>query len=79
MNKPPYIIQVKHLWADASVIYPFIFTKDKNNKVLMAHEMVHVEQIKRLGWLRFYATYLYYQIRYGSDKNPFEIEAYKKQ
>lgn len=45
---------------------------------LLEHEKVHVEQIEKLGALRWTITYLYYQIRYGYIKNPFEIEARSK-
>lgn len=45
---------------------------------LIEHELVHVDQINRLGSLKWTIMYLWYQIRYGYDKNPFEIEAREK-
>ena len=39
------------------------------------HELVHIEQIKREGKLKFLFKYLFYLIRYGYDNNPYEIEA----
>lgn len=42
---------------------------------LYRHELQHCYQVERLGRLRFYATYLWYQIRYGYKNNPFEVEA----
>ena len=32
-------------------------------------------QYQRMGALRFYALYLWYQMRHGYEKNPMEIEA----
>jgi len=42
---------------------------------LWKHEAVHWAQYERMGAVRFYATYLWYQIRYGYRNNPMEIEA----
>lgn len=46
-----------------------------NDKALERHELVHWEQYKRMGAVRFYATYLWMLIRYGYEKHPMEIEA----
>jgi hypothetical protein len=56
----------------------FVLAGDEANKSLISHERVHWDQYLRLGALRFYATYLYYQVRYGYEKNPMEIEARTK-
>jgi len=45
---------------------------------LVAHEMVHIEQIEREGALIFTLKYLWYNIKYGYDNNPYEIEAREK-
>jgi len=42
---------------------------------LWKHEAVHWAQYERMGAVRFYATYLWYQLRYGYRNNPMEIEA----
>lgn len=42
---------------------------------LIQHEMTHVEQMKRDGTLRFYVRYLWWSLRYGYKKNPYEVEA----
>ncbi len=55
---------------------------------MLRHEMVHVEQIRRLGWFRFYASYLYeFGLNYWRYRNwkqayfaiSFEREAYFRQ
>ena len=40
-----------------------------------AHEEVHKWQWKRDGYIKFACKYLWYQIKFGYDKNPYEVEA----
>jgi hypothetical protein len=42
---------------------------------VLRHEEVHVRQWRRYGYVRFSLRYLWYQMRYGYDRNPFEVEA----
>ena len=42
---------------------------------LLPHEQVHWQQYERMGALKYYIVYLWYQVRYGYEKNPMEIEA----
>lgn len=49
----------KILKVDAIVLHPFIFFAEKNpKKTLINHELIHVEQIKRDGFLKFYYNYI---------------------
>lgn len=42
------------------VLYPFILYSSRTpDPELIRHELVHVAQIRRLGVIRFYATYLF--------------------
>lgn len=43
------------------------------------HEMVHVEQYRRHGILKFLLLYSWYSLKYGYTNNPFEIEAREKE
>lgn len=68
-------------WARAltlghTILYKY--PKDKITPTTHAHELVHVEQIERDGVLKFYPKYLWYQLRYGYKRNPYEVEARKK-
>ncbi len=49
--------------AEAITIYPFIFFARNEERSLaagtVAHELVHVIQVRRLGWLGMYARYLW--------------------
>jgi hypothetical protein len=42
---------------------------------LINHEMVHIAQIEKIGPVKFTLMYIWYNIRYGYENNPFEIEA----
>lgn len=55
----------------------FLLRERYNDERLRRHEAVHGEQAIRMGALRFYATYLWYTLRYGYRNNPMEIEARK--
>ncbi len=39
------------------------------------HELEHIYQIGRDGRFFFYLKYFYYSLRYGYEKNPYELEA----
>lgn len=65
-------------WIEGIVIYPFIFYQGQPSKIIRKHEWVHVAQIRRVGVIRWYITYLYYNCVYGYERNPYEIEAYEK-
>jgi hypothetical protein len=70
----------KFLDVGGIVIYPYILYSLKEGKVpesLHRHELEHIKQVEREGWLKFYLTYLWYQVKYGYEKNPYEIEARK--
>lgn len=42
---------------------------------LYLHETRHLQQLKEDGFFKFCILYLYYNIRYGYDKNPYEVDA----
>ncbi len=47
--------------ANAITLYPFIFfslSKDKSAEDAK-HEVVHVRQVRKLGWLTFYSDYVW--------------------
>lgn len=65
---------------DGIVLWPFILMRsrmDDGANWLYVHEYEHVKQIERDGLVVFYFKYLYYQLRYGYEKNPYEVEAYR--
>ena len=43
------------------------------NPVLRAHELQHIAQIERDGWM-FWPRCIWYVIRYGYQNSPYEIE-----
>ena len=61
------------------VLYPFVlFSQSEVSNQLFRHEMEHVYQIRRDGFLRFYLKYVWYSI-HGYQKNPYEIAAVEMQ
>lgn len=65
-------------WAIAQVLLPnivFLKTGVTASTTLVAHELVHVHQIKRYGLLRYWVQYLVLLWRYGYEEHPMEIEA----
>ena len=49
------------------------------NRGLIRHELMHLEQMRRDGKVRFMARYTWWLLRHGYQKNPHEIEARKAQ
>jgi len=56
----------------------YVLEEHFSSSELRYHELIHIEQLERDGTLRFCALYLYYLIRYGYWRNPYEIEAYDR-
>lgn len=76
----------------AITLFPFIFVslpKDHADKTkILAHEFIHIQQVLKIGWFKFYLSYLlcYTQqmIKHGKHSIayytiPYEIEAYRGQ
>lgn len=53
----------------------FIKESEKDNKMLMDHEMIHWKQFQREGIIPFLINYSLEALKNGYDKNPYEIEA----
>ncbi len=64
------------------VLYPFmLFTQDRVDvsDQLFRHELEHVYQVWRMGYIWFYVKYLILVISYGYENHPFELEASARQ
>jgi hypothetical protein len=55
----------------------FILAERINEPRLIRHEQCHWQQAQRMGVVRFYAAYLWNNLRHGYRNNPMEIEARK--
>lgn len=64
--------------VEAVTIYPFIFYRGIPTAEVRRHELVHINQIQKIGWLKFYITYLWYSVKLGYRNNPYEKEAREK-
>ena len=49
------------------------------DETIRRHELVHIEQIERDGAVVFCVKYLWWLLRYGYRRNPYEIEAYDRE
>ena len=49
------------------------------NKRWLQHELVHVQQFKQTGFLKFILLYLWESLKHGYQKNKFEVEARAKE
>lgn len=64
------------------VLYPFILFKQPREEVtdvLFRHELEHVYQVRRMGWLVFYVKYLWLGYKHGYANHPFEDEANERE
>ena len=65
----------------AMAIKPFIFLRKDVDLtsyelvIVMRHEKIHFAQQEELGLLRFLIMYLFYWVKYGYRRIPFEREA----
>lgn len=57
----------------------FLTEKGYNNERLLKHEQAHIDQYKRDGLIRFMLNYVWLNIQYGYENNPYEIEARQKE
>lgn len=61
-------------WASFwRVIY--VLPGHENDQRLLRHEAKHLEQIERDGRVVFSIKYLWWLVRYGYWRNPYEVEA----
>jgi len=49
------------------------------NKRWLQHELVHVQQFRQSGFLKFLFLYLWESLKHGYQKNKFEVEARAKE
>lgn len=50
----------------------YVLRERMTDGALLAHEITHWRQAQRMGVVKFYATYLWYTIRFGYRRNPLE-------
>lgn len=60
----------------AVTLWDHVFTRLEHlEESILRHERVHVRQWKQHGPVRFAVLYVWYHLRYGYSRNPFEVEA----
>ena len=72
----------------AITLYPFILfsrtvasikTRYSSPEELFKHEFIHVEQVRRMGWFKFYFKWLVENRKTGYKQNKYELEAWERQ
>ena len=58
-------------WGRAYLLEPW-----HQDRLTRVHELVHLRQIQRGGAVFFTCRYLWWLVRYGYWRNPYEVEAY---
>lgn len=79
-----FIIRHKEAYHEVAMIDPFrlkIISIGDNliPEKMHKHEACHIEQVKKEGRLKFIIKYLFYNIKYGYQNNPYEVEARSKE
>jgi hypothetical protein len=83
------IVQAKGPWrlllrltGCAAVTMPwrtiYVLPEHLHDEALLAHELVHIEQIEREGAVTFSIKYMWWLATKGYRENPFEVEAYSR-
>lgn len=70
------------LWVDGLTLpwgVVYIRPTAMGDAGLIEHERVHLEQIARMGAIKFSLVYLWQLWRYGYDRMPLELEAIDRQ
>ena len=77
------------LRVGAITLYPFILysqstyhlkrREDNYLKNLFKHEYVHIGQVRRMGWFKFYFLYIIENAKTGYKGNKYELEAWMRQ
>lgn len=77
--RPVYhFLPLRKTWIGGITIYPFIFfkrTREEVSDTLFRHELEHIYQVRRLGWFKFYFTYILENLKVGYKNNKYEVEA----
>jgi len=74
--KLPDIIVGGVVRAGASVKWQQLVIDIEEQKKILKHETIHFNQCLKYWVIGFYLLNAYYNIRYGYEKNRFEIEAH---
>jgi hypothetical protein len=65
-------------WIGGMTLYPWILFKRPKNEIsdrLFRHELEHWYTVQKMGWIKFYASYLWESVKHGYEKNKYELAA----
>jgi len=78
IRRVPFLLAWPPRRYAAQVLIPgliFVLAGARVTPRLIAHELAHVDQIQRLGWVHYVVRYVTLLARYGYWNHPMEIEA----
>jgi hypothetical protein len=83
INKTPKITYKEKLPFNynAQTLPPFdikVQSEDRDNQLLIQHELVHWQQYRKTGAIIYYLKYTLQKAIFGYDKMPMEVEARKQ-
>jgi len=68
--------------VNGMVVYPFILLNcppEEATSMLLKHEFIHVYQVRKVGFIKFYLSYFYEYLLSGYWDISYETEAYERQ
>ena len=72
----PSVYRGRTTWAITIAPFVFILPEFADNKAILAHEQVHLDQVKALGFCRFYYRYIF---DINNFRSTVEAAGYAKQ
>jgi len=82
-NWIPQLFKVGAITLYPFILYsrtkPFLLARPDYLKSLFKHEYIHIEQVRRIGWFKFYFTYIIGNMKTGYKQNKYELEAWDRQ
>ncbi len=68
-----------HWFGFAAIVSPwrtvYVLREHWYDAALRRHELAHLGQMRRDGWLKFWVRCIYWYLTVGYDNSPYEIEA----
>lgn len=83
INWKPFVIIIQWTYwyktFNGFAFCPFVFVKDKENKRVVSHELIHIRQQYNHFLIWFYMRYIIQLLVKGYHNIDYEIEAYKNE
>jgi len=82
-NWIPQLLNVGAITLYPFILYsrtkPYLLARPDYLKAIFKHEYIHIDQVRRMGWFKFYFLYLVESAKNGYKENKYELEAWDRQ